>query len=255
MQELLNVLEFYREIGATFLEKKEGMAPAPVAPTPKVPEIPKIPEIPKVPEIPKAPEVPKTPEAPPKQDSIHQIHGDIQGCSRCSLHQSNTNYVPGEGSNQPDIMFIGEGPGEEEDKQGRPFVGKAGQLLDRIIEKMGYKRHDVFIGNIVKCRPPGNRDPLKAEAEACLPFLRRQVEVLRPKVIVCLGRVAINNLLNGDFRITKVRGQRFDYHGTPVIPTFHPSYILHQRSREGISKAKWDVWHDMEVVLGIVKKG
>jgi DNA polymerase len=255
MQELLNALEFYREIGATFLEKKEGKVPPDMAPVAQVPQLP---------EIPKAPEVPKnlssaskqeTTLAPPKQDSIDQIHGEIQGCSRCPLHKSNTNYVPGEGSSNPDIMFIGEGPGEEEDKQGRPFVGKAGQLLDRIIEKMGYKRQDVFIGNIVKCRPPGNRDPLKAETEACLPFLRRQMEVLKPKVIVCLGRVALNNLLDGDFRITKVRGQRFDYHGTPVIPTFHPSYILHQRTREGISKAKWDVWHDMEVVLGIVKKG
>jgi len=194
----------------------------------------------------------KAPEA--HEDSLEAIHQEISTCTRCPLHKSNTNYVPGEGSLKPDIMFIGEGPGEEEDKQGRPFVGKAGQLLERIIEKMGYQRRDVFIGNIVKCRPPGNRDPHKAEAEACLPYLRRQMKALNPKVIVCLGRVALNNLLDGDFRITKVRGQKFEYHGIPVIPTFHPSYILHQQTREGVSKAKWDVWHDMETVLEIIKK-
>lgn len=239
MHEFMNILEFYREIGATFLEKKVSATPAEAEVEAEVAVAMVEPE-----QIPSAPE-----------DSLEGIQQEIFSCAACSLHKSNTNYVPGEGSAQPDIVFIGEGPGEEEDKQGRPFVGKAGQLLERIIGKMGYKRQDVFIGNIVKCRPPGNRDPLKSEADACLPFLRRQLSVLKPKVIVCLGRVALNNLLDGDFRITKARGKRFEYQGIPVIPTFHPSYILHQRSREGVSKAKWDVWHDMEIVLEIVKKG
>ncbi len=237
MQQLENILEFYREIGATFLEKRE----------PTIVRRDSPPESGTARRM-----VPQQPPNPNKE--LEAVHQEIYRCTRCELHQSNTNYVPGEGSIQPGIMFIGEGPGEEEDKLGRPFVGKAGQLLDRIIEKMGYKREDVFIGNIVKCRPPGNRDPHRTEVEACLPYLKRQVEILKPRIIVCLGRVALNNLLDGDYPITKVRGQVFEYHGIPVIPTFHPSYILHQQTQEKVSKAKWDVWHDMMKVLELIKK-
>lgn len=218
MEELREILKFYQEIGASFLEIK---MPEKEAPLP----------------------------------DLEELHQQILNCTRCPLHRTKKNYVVGEGSRSPDIMFVGEGPGESEDEMGRPFVGRAGQLLDRLIHKMGYSRESVFIGNIVKCRPPGNRDPQKEEVDACLPYLQRQIEILKPRVLVCLGRVALNNLLGGDYPITRVRGQRFSYENTPVIPTFHPAYILRQNSREGISKAKWDVWNDMEKVLEILRQG
>ncbi|MEN8153861.1 MAG: uracil-DNA glycosylase [Acidobacteriota bacterium] len=213
MSEFIDVLEFYRSIGAGFLECKE---------------------------------------IDPKYEMM-DINKEILNCKKCILHKTKTNYVPGEGANNPDIMFIGEGPGETEDKFGKPFIGRAGQLLEKIIEKMGYSRESVFIGNIVKCRPPNNRDPLKEEVEACLPFLKKQVEVLRPKVIVCLGRVAFNNLLNANSPISKVRGKLFSYLDIPVIPTYHPSFILHKRERSEISRVKWETWSDMEKVLKIIK--
>jgi DNA polymerase len=189
----------------------------------------------------------------PKQQ-LAAIHASILNCRNCSLHQKKTNYVPGEGPINPDIMFIGEAPGETEDALGKPFVGKAGQILEKIIEKMGYQRQSVFIGNIVKCRPPGNRVPLKDEAAACAPFLTAQILWLKPKVIVCLGKTAVNYLLNNDQPIGKLRGKQLMYGTIPVIPTFHPSYILHQQSREDIHRAKCQVWDDMQLVLQIIKK-
>lgn len=185
---------------------------------------------------------------------LNEINKDIRNCTRCSLHKTKLNYVPGEGSFSPDVFFIGEGPGETEDRFGRPFIGKAGQLLDKILGKMGYNRDQVFIGNIIKCRPPKNRNPLKDEVDACMPYLERQIEVLKPKVLVCLGKVALENLLDGSYSITRVRGQCFEYNGIPVIPTFHPSYILHQRSQQEISKAKWNVWKDMQKVLSLIRE-
>ncbi len=186
-------------------------------------------------------------------DSIEKINNEIFKCNLCPLHNTKNNFVPGEGSLNPSIMFIGEGPGEQEDNSGKPFVGDAGLLLDKIIEKMGYNRKLIYIANILKCRPPRNRTPLVAEAKACLPYLKRQIAVLKPKVIVCLGKTATNYLLGKDFSITRVRGKKFEYNNIPVIPTFHPSYILHQRTKETISKAKWEVWSDMEKALSIVK--
>lgn len=213
MNELIDVLEFYREIGAGFLEWK-------------------------------------------KIDPLYELRDvtrEISECKKCPLHKTKTNYVPGEGTNNPDIMFVGEGPGETEDKFGKPFIGRAGQLLEKIIEKMGYSRESVFIGNIVKCRPPNNRDPLREEVEACITFLKKQIEILKPKVIVCLGRVAFNNLMNSNSPISKVRGKLFSYMDTPVIPTYHPAFILHKRERSEISRVKWETWADMEKVLKIVK--
>jgi DNA polymerase len=214
MDDLKEVLKFYQEIGADFLEKKE------VNPFLE----------------------------------LNQLIRQIQECKRCQLHKTKKNYVPGEGAFDPDILFVGEGPGETEDNFGKPFIGKAGQLLDKLINKMGYSRETVFIGNIVKCRPPNNRDPLKEEVKACMPFLVRQIEILSPQVIVCLGRVAMNNLLGSNYSIMEVHGERFDFNGIPVIPTFHPSYILHQKTKEKISKVKWDTWNDMQKVLAIIKK-
>jgi DNA polymerase len=213
MEEISELLKFYKEIGAEFVE---GEYKDPLA-------------------------------------DLDEVTREIKHCTKCELHKNKKNYVPGEGCINPDIMFIGEGPGETEDNFGRPFIGKAGQLLDRLITKMGYSRETVFIGNIVKCRPPGNRDPLKNEVEACMPYLVRQIAILSPKVIVCLGKVAMNNLLGTDYSIMRERGKQFEFQGTPVIPTFHPSYILHQQSKEAISKAKWNMWHDMEKVLTLIR--
>ena len=186
-------------------------------------------------------------------DNLAQLHSRILECKRCPLHKSRHLPVPGEGAENPEIMFVGEGPGEQEDRSGRPFVGKAGQLLDRIIERMGMSRETVFIGNIIKCRPPGNRNPLDHEVSQCIPFLKSQIAILRPRVIVCLGKVAVNRLLEAEYSISRVRGRQFSYEGIPVIPTFHPSYILHQKSREAVSRAKWDVWSDMQIVLKLLK--
>ena len=214
MTELLEILKFYNEIGAEFLVQEER---------------------------------------PPVMD-LNEINRLIMSCTRCELHKTKKNYVPGEGCLNPDVMFIGEGPGETEDAFGKPFIGNAGQLLDKLISRMGYTRETVFIGNVVKCRPPGNREPSRDEVDVCIPFLHAQIEVIKPKVIVLLGRVAMNYVLKASYSITDKRGQQFDYKGIPVIPTFHPSYILHQKSREAMSKAKWDMWHDMEIVLALLGK-
>jgi len=213
MKELVEVLKFYKEIGVEFIERS-GKSPT---------------------------------------DELREVTQEILHCTRCDLHQTKKNYVPGEGCINPEIMFVGEGPGETEDNFGRPFIGNAGQLLDRVIEKMGYTRETVFIANIVKCRPPGNREPNKIEADTCLPHLIRQIDILKPKVIVCLGRIALNYLLGNDYSIMAERGKVFSFRGTPMIPTYHPSYVLHQKTKETTSKAKWDMWHDMENVLALLK--
>ncbi|MFH2108378.1 MAG: uracil-DNA glycosylase [Chrysiogenia bacterium] len=189
-----------------------------------------------------------------RRADLAELDREIRQCRRCRLHESKTHYVPGEGSNRPDIMFIGEGPGETEDQFGRPFIGKAGQLLDKIIQKMGMKREQVFIANVVKCRPPNNREPQKDEVETCLPYLSRQIAILQPKVIVCLGRVALNNLLGTSYSMGRIRGQLLSFHDTPLIPTYHPSYILHKKDKEEISRTKWEVWEDMQKVLALIPR-
>jgi len=191
------------------------------------------------------------PVSDPRAD-VAELNRDILQCQRCRLHESKTHYVPGEGSSRPDILFIGEGPGQTEDQFGRPFIGNAGQLLDKIIQKMGYRREDVFIGNVVKCRPPNNREPLADEVEACLPFLRRQIGLLKPKVIVCLGKVALNNLLGTSHSMGRIRGQLLRFNDIPLIPTYHPSFILHKKEKEEISQAKREVWEDMQKVLAVI---
>jgi len=189
-----------------------------------------------------------------RRADLAELDREILQCRRCRLHESKTHYVPGEGSNRPDIMFIGEGPGETEDQFGRPFIGKAGQLLDKIIQKMGMKREEVFIANVVKCRPPNNREPQKDEVDACLPYLSKQIAILQPKVIVCLGRVALNNLLGTNHSMGRIRGQLLSFHDTPLIPTYHPSYILHKKDKEEISRTKWEVWEDMQKVLALIPR-
>lgn len=167
----------------------------------------------------------------------------VRACTLCPLHATRTRTVPGQGSTAPEIMFIGEGPGADEDQQGLAFVGRAGQLLTKIIEAMGFTREQVFIGNIVKCRPPGNRVPMPEEMQTCLPYLREQIALLKPKVIVALGATAVKGLLDTQSGITRLRGQWMSYEGIDLMPTFHPAYLL--RNPAG----KKDVWEDMKAVL------
>jgi DNA polymerase len=170
----------------------------------------------------------------------------MRKCHRCPLGNRRTNLVFGEGSEDADIVFVGEAPGAEEDRQGRPFVGRAGQLLTRMIKKMGYEREEVYIGNILKCRPPENRDPLPEEVEACFPYLAKQLEIIKPKVVVALGKHAAHTLLGVKTPITKLRGNWGNFRGTPLMPTFHPSYLLRDRNKS------WDVWDDMKEVLKLL---
>ncbi len=173
---------------------------------------------------------------------LEAVAARIATCTQCGLHSTRTNTVPGEGHPQPEILFVGEAPGADEDAQGRPFVGRAGKLLTKMIEAMGFQRDEVFIANICKCRPPENRKPEPAEMGACLPYLKAQIALLKPKVIVCLGGTAIEGLL-GLSGITRVRGNWHTFEGIDVMPTFHPSYLLRK------PKAKHDAWADLQAVL------
>lgn len=187
-----------------------------------------------------------------KGPSLHALRNEIGDCARCKLSEKRKNIVFGEGAPGAKIMFIGEGPGREEDIQGKPFVGEAGVLLTKLIEKMSIgdvnlKRDDVYIANIVKCRPPMNRDPEEDEIAACREFVERQIDIIRPEVIVTLGRIALQTLLNRrDIKITAVRGNFFDYKGIPVMPTFHPAYLLRN------PKDKWLTWSDAQKVIGLL---
>jgi uracil-DNA glycosylase family 4 len=159
--------------------------------------------------------------------TLEELGQTASTCTRCRLSAGRTQVVFGVGDPHADVMFIGEGPGFYEDKQGEPFVGAAGQLLNRMLGEIGLRRDDVYICNVVKCRPPGNRDPLPDEIESCRPFLEGQVENIRPRVIVTLGNFATRVILDRPVSISRVRGQRFEWQGRTVIPTFHPAAILH----------------------------
>jgi DNA polymerase len=175
---------------------------------------------------------------------LEEIARQVGVCVKCPLHKGRTRTVPGQGCAAPEIMFVGEGPGYEEDQQGLAFVGRAGQLLTKIIEAMGLTRDQVFIGNIVKCRPPENRKPLPDEMRACLPYLRRQIQLLNPKIIVALGATAVQGLLEIETAgITRMRGKWLNYNGIDLMPTYHPAYLLRNPT------VKKDVWEDMKAVL------
>lgn len=175
--------------------------------------------------------------------ALEAIREEIGECTRCPLYTGRTHIVFGVGNPRADLMFIGEGPGRDEDLKGEPFVGRAGQLLTRIIEAMGLKRQDVYIANIVKCRPPNNRNPEPVEMATCSPFLQQQIQVIQPKVIVGLGNIAIQTLLQTKVGITKLRGQFHDYHGVSLMPTFHPAFLLRN------ANMKKEVWEDMQKVM------
>lgn len=178
-------------------------------------------------------------------DSIRKAIGD---CKRCRLHLGRTHIVFGEGSPTAELMFIGEGPGREEDRQGRPFVGDAGRVLTNLIHRMGLKRHDVYIANIVKCRPPGNRDPEPDEANTCMEFLDRQIASVRPKIIIALGRISAQHLLGVATPISRLRGSFFTYRNIPLMPTFHPAYLMRN------PRDKWLTWDDAQQVLAKLER-
>ncbi len=171
--------------------------------------------------------------------TLSDIRADLGDCRRCGLCEKRKQIVFGEGAADARVVFVGEGPGEEEDKSGRPFVGRAGELLTKMIEAVGWRREDVFICNIVKCRPPANRDPLPDEVATCQPFLERQIRAIAPRAIVTLGKPAISALLGRTVAITKLRGQWQEFQGVPVMPTYHPAYLLRNYTRE-TRQAVWD---------------
>jgi len=178
-----------------------------------------------------------------ENDSLERIREDIGDCTRCKLHKSRTNIVFGVGNSKAELVFVGEGPGHDEDVQGEPFVGRAGKLLTQMIEAMGLRRPDVYICNVVKCRPPENRLPERDEINTCSPFLLRQLAVIQPKVICCLGACAAQTLLGTNQGISRFRGEWFDYRGAKLMATYHPAYLLRNPN------AKGEVWRDLRKVM------
>lgn len=220
---------------------KDRMAPRKVEP--KVKDVGPLPVEPEIVEPVKA-EIPQIIEMPEPTETIEQIRAEIgHDCTRCKLSTlGRSKVVNSVGNFNADLMFVGEAPGADEDEQGEPFVGRAGQLLTKIIESIGFTRESVFIGNINRCRPPGNRAPEQDESVVCKPFLQREIAVVRPRVIVVLGATAAQNLLETKVPIGKLRGQFHDYRGTKVMPTFHPAYLLRDPHK------KREVWEDMKLV-------
>ena len=180
-------------------------------------------------------------------ETLDDIKIQLDNCCNCSLGASRTNLVFGTGSQKARLVFVGEAPGRDEDLQGKPFVGKAGELLTSMIGRMGLSRDDVYICNVLKCRPPNNRNPLPTEIESCTPYLLRQLKVIGPEVIVALGTFATQTLLATKEPISKLRGSFHDYHGIPLMPTFHPSFLL----RNG-PEFRWMVWEDMVKVMNLL---
>ena len=188
-------------------------------------------------------------QAPAATGDWAELEAVAKACTKCrELARTRKTVVFGVGSRQAEVMFIGEAPGADEDEQGEPFVGRAGQLLTKIIEAMGYARSEVYIANILKCRPPNNRVPLPEESANCLPYLLRQIELVRPRAIVALGATAVRGLLGVENSISRMRGQWYLFHDVPLMPTFHPAYLLRNPS------AKREVWQDMQAVLAKLGK-
>lgn len=181
---------------------------------------------------------------PPQR--LTALRAEIGECTRCPLHKGRTNLVFGVGNPQASLMFVGEGPGADEDLKGEPFVGRAGQLLTKMIEAMGLQRQDVYIANVVKCRPPGNRNPEPVEIDTCLPYLKNQIEIIQPKIIVALGKFAAQTLLQTEIPITKLRGEFHDYGGAKMMPTYHPAFLLRNPTM------KRAVWEDLKKVMSVL---
>ncbi len=243
-EELRRRLEFYRDLGLTTLYRREKPAPATMAAAPE-----------KVAAKPAAvPALIPLPSLEPEGDTLLRIREDIGECTRCRLHEGRHKLVFGSGNEQAKLVFVGEGPGADEDEQGLPFVGRAGQLLTQMIEGTARKegipltRPDVYICNVVKCRPPDNRTPLPDEMEICGQFLYRQLQVIRPKAICALGSTAAKALLSTKDGVTKLRGRWHRWHDIPLRVTYHPSYLLRPYNQD----AKREAWEDLKTVLHFV---
>ncbi|WP_422732670.1 uracil-DNA glycosylase [Methylomarinovum tepidoasis] len=179
--------------------------------------------------------------APADEDELwRRLIDEIARCTACDLHKTRTHTVPGTGDRHADWMLIGEGPGEQEDLKGEPFVGRAGKLLDEMIRALGYRREQVYLCNVVKCRPPGNRDPRPEEVAACEPFLQRQIALVRPRIILAVGRIAAQALLRTKAPLARLRGKVHDYDGIPLIVIYHPAYLLRNPA------AKRQAWEDLK---------
>lgn len=178
-----------------------------------------------------------------EEKTLENLREQIGDCRRCKLCSGRKNLVFGVGNPNAEIMFVGEGPGADEDEQGIPFVGRAGQLLTKMIQAMGYERKDVYIANVVKCRPPGNRNPEPDEISACLPFLKKQIQIVDPKVIVCLGKFAAQTVLDTQIPISRLRGHFREIDGKRVMPTFHPAYLLRNPGMKRLA------WEDLKKVM------
>jgi uracil-DNA glycosylase len=264
-EKLKQRLRFYEDLGLAPFYRDRGFSPSPqprshvsagVTPSNLIEESPLPKSALKPPAVP-APAaatktfMPLTP-APPSlfeaaskkpSETLLQIRDDLGECTRCKLHTTRHKIVFGDGSPQAQLVFVGEGPGADEDAQGLPFVGRAGKLLTQMIEAMGLQRRDVYICNVVKCRPPGNRQPEPDEVDTCSPFLFRQLDSIKPKVIVCLGATAFQTLLQTNRSISHYRGQWLDFRGYKMLPTYHPAYLLRNPA------AKADVWKDLQRVM------
>ena len=271
-EELRAWLEFYRELGIEdFYCREPGArepsvsllpakpAPAAGAPLPKPSPPPSAPPRPTVSAMPPRPVAPAAPAAaviqPPVSslslfetpaaprsgpETLAQIRDDLGDCHRCKLAPTRKTIVFGDGNPHAALVFVGEGPGADEDEQGLPFVGRAGKLLTRMIQAIGMKREEVYICNIVKCRPPGNRTPEKDEVEACSPFLYRQIEAIRPRLVCCLGAPAVRTVLGIKEGITKIRGRFYDFASTKALATVHPAYILRNPREEKILREDFE---------------
>jgi DNA polymerase len=182
-------------------------------------------------------------------EELKKVELRCRSCRKCELSKSRTNVVFGDGVPNNKIVLIGEAPGQKEDEEGRPFVGQSGQLLDKILESVGFSRKtNIYIINTIKCRPPGNRNPLPCEKEACREFLDKQLEILQPKITILCGAVAVSSMLDTKEGITKIRGKWFEgENGSKIIPIFHPSYLLRNPSKE-VGKPKWLMWQDMKEI-------
>lgn len=258
--DILKYLQFFKEIGVAHirvvfpeLEQHDNTGlirtqskPGSAHPQ-KRPEVDGLPVSPMLPFASLPDQSRRSAAAPPDSVSeMKQAREDLGDCVRCKLHRHRTQIVFGVGNLRAELMFVGEAPGADEDEQGIPFVGRAGQLLTKIIESIGLRREDVYIANIIKCRPPQNRNPEADEIERCLPFLLCQIEVVRPRLICALGKFAAQTLLETNAPITQLRGRFFDRFGAKVIPTFHPSYLLRNPA------AKREVWEDMKAVRRVL---
>jgi len=256
-------IRFFEEIGADFVFKPESRANRPQPAVPAAPEARPRPALPRVEEPRPAyggavaaalknagPGRESALDLPRINRSLEEIAAGIKTCRKCALAAGRTQAVPGEGNPKAELLFVGEGPGHDEDVQGRPFVGRAGQLLTKIIAAMGYERSAVYIANVVKCRPPENRVPFREEAEACGPHLLDQIAVIRPRIIVTLGKTAADFFIPNVKAMGSVRGVFHEWHGLPLMPTFHPSYLVRNEWNKEIKKV---VWNDMQKVMAFLR--